>query len=207
MIWVAVSSLATLLVAAIALSFFLANALSDVKAQRAVAKAEAKRAWTELANVNWTQAFFERDERNQPFKAGWHFFAAAESLDLADQPARRRSALLAADHELRTRQVPFVHDGPVHGAALTKDESRLLTWGDDGVVRLWDVPTGRPIRQGRHENHVYGAAFSRDESRVLSWSWDHTARLWDVSSDTPLHRWPHGGTSTVRRSAATSRTS
>ena len=34
------------------------------------------------------------------------------------------------------------HVGPVSGAVLTKDESRILSWSDDRTLRLWDVATG-----------------------------------------------------------------
>ncbi len=73
----------------------------------------------------------------------------------------------------------------VQGAAFSGDGKRVLSWGGDGAVRLWDVATGAQIgREMRHERSaggVRGAAFSRDEGRVLSWGGDGAVRLWDVS--------------------------
>jgi hypothetical protein len=31
------------------------------------------------------------------------------------------------------------HDGSVGGATFDRDESRVLSWGGDGTVRLWDM--------------------------------------------------------------------
>jgi WD40 repeat protein len=78
----------------------------------------------------------------------------------------------------------YRHDGPVYGARLSRDETRILSWsGVDKTARLWDVATGRQIGPSMtHDSWVAGALLNRDESRILSWSRDHTVRLWDVAT-------------------------
>jgi WD40 repeat protein len=64
------------------------------------------------------------------------------------------------------------------GARLTRDETRVLTWANDGVIRLWSadgVPSTPPMT---HDDSACGATLTRDESRVLTWGRDGTARLW-----------------------------
>jgi len=39
----------------------------------------------------------------------------------------------------------FPHAGTIRGTALTRDESRLLTWGTDGTARLWEASLPRPL--------------------------------------------------------------
>ena len=49
------------------------------------------------------------------------------------------------------------HEGGVRGAAFSRDESRILSWGADNTVRLWDVSTGRELVPAmRHEGGVGG---------------------------------------------------
>jgi WD40 repeat protein len=80
-------------------------------------------------------------------------------------------------------QLTEVHDGPVYGAVLTKDETRILSWSNDHTLRLWDVATGQQIGPAmKHGSDVNGAVLTKDETRVLSWSNDHTLRLWDVAT-------------------------
>ena len=45
----------------------------------------------------------------------------------------------------RVRLKWFRHPGTVRGAAFTRDESLVLTWGSDGTARLWDAWVPRPL--------------------------------------------------------------
>lgn len=60
------------------------------------------------------------------------------------------------------------HSHNVFGVRFHPDGSRLLSWGEDGCVRLWDAHTREHLaRLGRHEPFGLSAAFSRDGERVL----------------------------------------
>jgi eukaryotic-like serine/threonine-protein kinase len=86
----------------------------------------------------------------------------------------------------------FVHQGMVEHAALSADGRRVVTAGRDGVARLWDVATGRPLAAPlRHERGVTHVAFSPDGRALVTvggvaGSSAVAARVWDVMTATPL---------------------
>jgi WD40 repeat protein len=96
---------------------------------------------------------------------------------------RSVQALSRATASPLTRLPEMRHDGEVNGAVFDKSESRILSWSDDGTVRLWDAATGQTMGAAlEHDDAVHGAVFDRLESRILSWSDDGTVRLWDVAT-------------------------
>ena len=75
----------------------------------------------------------------------------------------------------------MLHDGPVVGAVLTKEESGVLSWSEDKTLRWWDAATGEQIGPSmQHEAGVIHARLIKDDARIVSWSFDKTVRLWDV---------------------------
>lgn len=71
----------------------------------------------------------------------------------------------------------------VYGATLNPDGSRLLSWGRDAAVRLWDISTNRlslPVL--RHEHGVRLAEFSPDGRYIVTASDDQFARVWDATT-------------------------
>ncbi len=80
-------------------------------------------------------------------------------------------------------------DGGVSGVAFSPDGLWMVCGGADGIIRLWDVRTGRELRRFEgHTDAVKGVAVSPDGKRVLSGSNDKTARLWDVATGRELRR-------------------
>lgn len=80
-------------------------------------------------------------------------------------------------------------DGAIRGARFGRDGKRALTWGDDGVARLWDVTTGEPRGQPMaHPGEIRHAAFSPDNVSVLTACADGKARRWDVATGSLLGR-------------------
>ena len=74
------------------------------------------------------------------------------------------------------------HNGAVNAVAFVS-AVRGLTAGDDGVVRLWDLQSGKLVH--RFEGHdpgskIVGLSVSDDGQRAVSAGWDRTARLWDL---------------------------
>ena len=89
---------------------------------------------------------------------------------------------------------PLKHRAAVWGATFNQDESRILTWSDDGTARIWDSASAAPLsppldHQGLRINE---ALFSPDESRILTLSYEGlgsrggVAWLWDAHSGEPL---------------------
>jgi WD40 repeat protein len=90
------------------------------------------------------------------------------------------------------------HTDIVTGVAFSPDGKTLLTASWDGTARLWEVTTGKEIRQFLgHTGTVFGAAFSPDGKYVITSGADRTARLWDVQSSLELRRFA-GHTDDVR---------
>ncbi len=81
-----------------------------------------------------------------------------------------------------------IHKDIINGAVFNKDQSMVLSWSQDGTIRVWNPYNGKPIFTvpQMHKQAVFGAAFNKDESEILSWSLDGTARLWDSQSGREL---------------------
>jgi WD40 repeat protein len=77
----------------------------------------------------------------------------------------------------------------VNDFAASPDGRFLVTAGEDGIVRLWDIEaaTAGPRLLG-HEDSVLSVAFSPDGQMVASASSDGTARLWDIATGLELRR-------------------
>lgn len=90
------------------------------------------------------------------------------------------------------------HEGPVFSAAFRRDARKVVSGGQDGTVRLWDVETGREIRRLEgHTGPVWAVAYSPDGRLIASGSFDSTVRIWDVVSGQEVRRYT-GHTDYVR---------
>ena len=77
---------------------------------------------------------------------------------------------------------PMRHDGRVFGAAFNGD--RILSWGEDQTVRLWDATTGEPLTEPLQHAAAVGGATIRG-SQILTWSGSE-AQLWSAKQGTPI---------------------
>ncbi len=76
--------------------------------------------------------------------------------------------------------------GPVRAVAVSRDGKWVMT-GDDKTARLWDVGTGKEVRQFEgHDGEVAGVAFSPDGGRAATAGADRTVRVWDTASGKEL---------------------
>jgi WD40 repeat protein len=78
------------------------------------------------------------------------------------------------------------------GAAFGGDGARLITWGGDSQVRVWDAYSGDEVSRLTHDYVAYGAQFSPNGARVLSWD-DVAAHVWDAATGVEITRYDHGG--------------
>ncbi len=74
------------------------------------------------------------------------------------------------------------HRDAVTAIALAPDGKHLASGGRDGIVRVWDVATGRSRQLWQHRFFVEDVAFSPDGAWLGSASSDSTVRVWDTSS-------------------------
>jgi WD40 repeat protein len=103
------------------------------------------------------------------------------------------SAFGAADGSVRVRRqggldlALSAHDGAVNGLALSPGAELLASAGEDGMLRLWEMPdpesaTAAPLvtLQG-HDGPVRAVAFSPDGQLLVSAGADGTIRLWRLA--------------------------
>lgn len=92
----------------------------------------------------------------------------------------------------RCRTPPPLPHNPkpgVIGLSLSRDGKTLLSAGGDGVIRVWDVPSGQLLRTlTGHTNAIYKANFSPNEKLIASSSRDLTARVWDFNTGRELQK-------------------
>jgi WD40 repeat protein len=95
------------------------------------------------------------------------------------------------DHRQKELKNYVGHIGAVNGAAVSPDERRLATAGNDGTVRLWDIETGLELfTLGKHAGPGMGVAFSPDGKRVASTGRDGTLRIWSAVGTPPVPKSP-----------------
>ncbi|HEY9402852.1 MAG TPA: WD40 repeat domain-containing protein [Pyrinomonadaceae bacterium] len=77
----------------------------------------------------------------------------------------------------------------VIGLSLSRDGKTLVAAGTDGIIRVWDVASGKVRRTLKgHTNSVYKAEFSPNEKLIASASRDATVRIWDFATGHELYK-------------------
>ena len=67
--------------------------------------------------------------------------------------------------------------------AFSPDSTRLVTASHGGVVRIWDVRSGRQLLNLKgHFPQVNSVAFSPDGRRLATHSLYNTVKVWDVET-------------------------
>jgi serine/threonine protein kinase/WD40 repeat protein len=79
---------------------------------------------------------------------------------------------------------PFA-EGRIWKAAFSSDGKYLASCGDFGIVRIWDVATGKEVHRLSHKEscRIVSVAFSQDGRRLASVGHaENSIKVWDVSS-------------------------
>ncbi|MEW6128780.1 MAG: WD40 repeat domain-containing protein [Acidobacteriota bacterium] len=81
----------------------------------------------------------------------------------------------------------FFAPSPVYSIAVSPDGKMVASGYDYGIVRLWDVATGKELRkfQGR-QGWVFKVAFSSDGKLLVSGTADKAVTIWDISAGKEL---------------------
>ena len=75
------------------------------------------------------------------------------------------------------------HTAAVISAAYSPDGKFIVTASADKTARVWEVATGREVRQLQgHTAVVNSAAYSPDGKFIVTGSYDKTARVWDAAT-------------------------
>lgn len=75
------------------------------------------------------------------------------------------------------------HKDSLYTARLSPDSKLLATGGYDNAIKLWDVKTGKELRNlDGHNGAIFELAFRADGRVLASASGDRTVKLWDVAT-------------------------
>jgi WD40 repeat protein len=79
--------------------------------------------------------------------------------------------------------LPKGHSSGIRSVAISPDGGRILTGSGDKTARLWDIASGRLLREFTgHWGEVWSVAFAPDGGHILTGSGDKAARLWNTAS-------------------------
>jgi WD40 repeat protein len=86
---------------------------------------------------------------------------------------------------VQTKAMPEVvlkgHRGAVNSIAISADGKRIISGGEDRIVRIWDIEKRAEIQTlVGHKSQVLSVAFSPDGKRVVSGDKDKTIMVWDA---------------------------
>src|SRR5262249_22715574 len=82
------------------------------------------------------------------------------------------------------------HTGAVNVIAFSPDSRRLVSGGEDRIVRVWDVETGECQELPGHTETVYAAAFHPGGTRLATAGRDRAIWLWDLAKGEGVVRLP-----------------
>jgi WD40 repeat protein len=83
----------------------------------------------------------------------------------------------------------FRHKDRVRSFAFSPDGKNMVSGSQDETIRIWEVETGRELRQITDNlGWVYSVAYSPDGRMIVSSSSDDTIRLWDAATGRELRR-------------------
>ena len=74
------------------------------------------------------------------------------------------------------------HTNSVNCLAVSPDGRWLASGGEDGIICVWDIGSGRRLKsmRGHARASLYSLAFSRDGTVLVSGCADNSVRVWDV---------------------------
>jgi transcription initiation factor TFIID subunit 5 len=78
------------------------------------------------------------------------------------------------------------HTGPVNTMAVSPDGRWLASAGEDSIINIWDIGSGRRLKsmRGHGRSSIYSLAFSQEGSVLVSGGGDNSVRVWDIKRGT-----------------------
>ena len=153
-----------------------------------VAAEEARKANLQLAQNYMRQGINERDQNNSLLKASHYLLQASAAGARAGENSISTNAQVAGAYiaqQFPQQWVQFDHGKPIERAWFNRDLQRVVTWGD-GIVRLWDALTGKPLVSPITAlRELKGARISPDQKWILTWGGFYT-QVWDIRTGEPL---------------------
>lgn len=79
------------------------------------------------------------------------------------------------------------HADVMSAAALVLQKNRMVTGGEDYIVRVWDTTGGLPLaRLAGHTQAIVAVALTEDATTAASFGRDSTLRFWDLEKQAEL---------------------
>ena len=165
--------------------------LTDEKARENAARARLQKA---LNHWNNSRQLLE-EERDLEFL---HITADAVKSMGSEANKNLATNILLDAKELYRNLSPVYkmveHTSSLRGARFHKNESALLTWGDDNTVRSWNMKNTSEAFVLKHNAPVRGAVFNGNESRIFTWGDDTSAYLWEAKDGSKQRSFAHKDT-------------
>jgi WD40 repeat protein len=115
-------------------------------------------------------------------------FSILSFVVLTSSGDRLRGDTLPEGAVARLGTLHFRSAGEVKAVAFAPNGTTLAVASDDGLVCLWDVPSGKELRRcPGHESGVRAVAFAPDGQSFASAGYDQTIRIWETATGKPLH--------------------
>lgn len=142
--------------------------------------------WDTETGVCYFTHQFEQPVRAVALSQGDQFMAITTDPFMG-VPAAVHIVKVAADRDAQTDEIVKSFgegvEGRINRVLWGPLNETLLTGGEDGVIRLWDVETGKVIAETReHKKQIQHLCLSEDKTHFISASLDKTAKLFDSTS-------------------------
>jgi WD40 repeat protein/serine/threonine protein kinase len=152
---------------------------------------------TELWDIQDNRLIEKQPPLAEPVKSYWFydglsFWAEDRRLVRATGRSPQSEALIEVFlvPERERRLIRHTHKGPLNNFTLSHDGTLLATAAWDGLVKLWDVRSGRELATLRGQLVGFmGLAFSPDDSRLAAGANDGTITLWDMDTRQQVANW------------------
>ncbi len=110
------------------------------------------------------------------YSVAWHPLGAQFAYSSGD-----RIRIWHMVEQRQVRQLQHADDKQVLTIAWDKQGQRIASGSHDGNILIWDVATGKELRQLRgHTNNLRSVAWMGAE-QLTSTSYDNTVRVWDIT--------------------------
>ncbi|CAE7431628.1 HET-E1 [Symbiodinium natans] len=86
----------------------------------------------------------------------------------------------------------FLHKRPVRSVNFSSSGQLLCTSSEDGTARVYELETGRMVKEVDHGTTIWWSDFSRDGSMLCTASDDRSVRVYDCKTWKLLEMFGHG---------------